>query len=126
MHVVHLIDEHGMVGKGVLRFPHQVQVGKSRLDHQHVGALKHDIKNVWRVNYIYLGHIPGSRPLSKSSGPTRQLVLLAVSESRSGLGGLAERAVEAGGELHRVAQHGDSVAVAVVGKSLDNDDGGLK
>ena len=37
--VIHLIDEHGMVGEGVLRFPHQVQVGQSRLDHQHVGAL---------------------------------------------------------------------------------------
>ena len=72
---------------------------------------------------LYLGHVPGSRPLSKSSGPTRQLVLLAVSKGRSRLGGLAERAVEAGGKLHRVAEHGDSVAVAVVGKSLDNDGG---
>ena len=69
---------------------------------------------------IHLGHIPGSRPLSKSSGPTRQLVLLAVSKGWSRLGGLAEGAVEAGGELDRVAQHGDPVAVAVVGKSLDN------
>ena len=40
MHVIHLIDEHGMVGEGVLRFPHQVQVGQSRLDHQHVGTLR--------------------------------------------------------------------------------------
>ena len=70
---------------------------------------------------LYLGHIPGSRPLSKSSGPTWQLILLSVSKGRSRLGGLAERAVEAGGELHRVAEHGDPVAVAVVGKSLDND-----
>ena len=68
---------------------------------------------------MHLRHVPGSRPLSKSSRPTRQLVLFAVSKGRSRLGGLAERAVEAGGELHRVAQHGDSVAVAVVGKSLD-------
>ena len=112
-----------MVGEGVLRFPHQVQVGQSRLDHQHVGALKHDIKNVWRVNYIYLGHIPGSRPLGKSSRPTRQLVLLAVSKGWSRLGGLAERAVEAGGELDSIAQHGDPVAIAVVDKSLDNDEG---
>ena len=57
MYVIHLIDEHGMVGEGVLRFPHQVQVGQPRLDHQHVGALKHDVKNVWRVNYI-----PQTRP----------------------------------------------------------------
>ena len=83
MYVIHLIDEHGMVGEGVLRFPHQVQVGKSRLDHQHVGALKHDVKNVWRVNYMYLRHVPGSRPLSESSRATRQLVLLAVSKGRS-------------------------------------------
>ena len=123
MYVIHLIDEHGMVGEGVLRFPHQVQVGQSRLDHQHVGALKHDVKNAWMFNTIHLGHIPGSRPLSKSSGPTRQLVLLAVSKGRSRLGGLAERAVEAGGELDSIAQHGDPVAIAVVGKSLDNDEG---
>ena len=50
MHVVHLIDEHGMVRESVLRFPHQVQVGQSRLDHQHVSALKHDVKNVWMFN----------------------------------------------------------------------------
>ena len=56
MHVVHLIDKHRMVGEGVLRFPHQVQVGQSRLDHQHVGALKHDVKNVWRVNTIPRTH----------------------------------------------------------------------
>ena len=53
MLVVHLINEHGMVGEGVLRFPHQVKIGQPRLDHQHVGALKHDVKNVWMFNNVF-------------------------------------------------------------------------
>ena len=95
----HLVDEHGVVGKGILGLPHQVQVGQAWFHHQHVCSLR---------------NIPSGGTLSKASRATGKLVLFPVTKGRGRLCGLAERSVEAGGELDGVAQDRDPVAKAIV------------
>ena len=92
-----------MAGEGVLGLPHQVEVGQARLHHQHVRPL---------------GHVPSSCTLGEASGAAGKLVLFTVAKGRCGLCCLPERSVEAGGELDGVAEDGNSVAVAIVGKDL--------
>ena len=79
------------MGVTLHQVPHHVQVGQAGFHHQEVGSL-HDVA------------VGGARRQAATGG--RQLVSPAVAKGRGGVGGVAEGAVEAGGELGRVGQHG--------------------
>ena len=93
--------------RGVLHAPHHVEVGQRGLDHDHVGALLH-VEQRLAQRLVAVGGV--------------HLVAAAVAEGRRRVGGLAERAVEGGGELGAVGDDRRVAEALVVERGADGAD----